>query len=93
MQFEVDRTNQRTPKKTSMWVRIFYQWILEQLFDNVAEYKDGFEVKLFNGQIKWLVPVINMIKSDWPEGQRVLNMKEGASTSKNNCRLCRCPTT
>lgn len=45
-----------------------------------------------NGEIKWLVPVIAFVITDWPEGQSMSLTKAGATTSKRNCRLCTKPT-
>ena len=60
------------PKKTRAVLRDLYQWTLKQVLDNISSYKNGFTVTLFNGEIKWLVPVFAMMKTDWPEGQQVV---------------------
>ena len=62
--------------------RKFYQWVLKQLVDNVAKYKDGVMIKLYDGTLKWLVPYISHVITDWPEGQQMCGMKQGASSSE-----------
>ena len=93
VEFCVDLVDSATmPNKTSALLRRLYQWTLKQVLDNINSYKNGFTVTLFNGEVKWLVPVFAMMKTDWPEGQQVCNMKRGATVSKRVCRVCLCPT-
>ena len=93
VEFCVDKVDSSTmPKATKVQLRKLYQWCLKQLLDNISQYRNGFTVTLYNGVVKWLVPVFCMMKTDWPEGQQVANMKRGATGSKRVCRCCTCPT-
>lgn len=60
--------------------------------EHVESYKDGFLVELYTGEVKWLVPYISHFKTDWPEGQGLLNLYLGPGTSFRNCRCCRIKT-
>ena len=72
--------------------RKYYQWVMRQLARNLNQYKDGISVTLFDGVTRNLLPVYCYSISDWPEGQKLTNIKEGASTSFYNCRTCMTPT-
>ena len=66
---------------------LFQQWVIEQLLMNIEEYRDGIFVNVC-GKVKWLIPVFAMGLTDWPEGQGWTGMKQGATSSKRNCRCC-----
>ena len=67
---------------------MFQQWVIEQLLMNIEEYRDGIFVTVC-GKTKWLVPVFTMGLTDWPEGQGWVGIKQGATSSKKNCRMCK----
>ena len=56
------------------------------------KYKNGILLTLFDGKQRWLLPVFSHFLTDWPEGQKVLSVYEGAGVSKCNCRVCMAPT-
>ena len=80
------------PRVTAEFLRQYHQWVIRQYMDNINSYKDGFLVRLFNGTVKWLLPVFCLGKTDWPEGQTFMNMMQGASQCYRNCRVCLTPT-
>ena len=69
----------------------YYHWIVECLCDNVNKYLNGILVTLFDGKTRWLIPVIALVLTDWPEGQKMCACKEGATSSPFNCRVCMTP--
>lgn len=62
--------------------RDFYQWVLGCLMKNIEKYKDGILIQLYNGEVKWLVPFLSHVITDWPEGQQMCGMKQGATSSQ-----------
>ena len=86
------KTTKSMPRATAEFLRHYHQWIIRQFMDNIDSYKDGFLVRLYNGEEKWLLPVFCLGKTDWPEGQTFVNMMQGASQCYRNCRVCLTPT-
>ena len=72
--------------------RDFDQWCIRQIAEAVDAYRDGFVVELFNADVKWILPVFSHGITDWPEGQLWSNVKQGATVSRRNCRVCTHPT-
>ena len=70
---------------------IFQQWVIEQMLQNINEYRDGVRLVL-NGKSRWLIPVFALGITDWPEGQSWCGIKQGATNSKSNCRVCKTQT-
>lgn len=81
-----------TEVEEATYKRLFHQWVLRQLVENIESYRNGVTVTLFSGRTLWLIPVISHVISDWPEGQEMMNMKQGAGVSARNCRVCWTPT-
>lgn len=75
-------------KKHLAELRRYRQWVIRQVVDNLELYRHGFIVKV-QGVVRWLIPYIHSILTDWPEGQQTANFFEGAVTSRENCRACR----
>ena len=71
--------------------RRFYHWVVAELVKNVEEYRSGLWLRV-GGEMRWLVPVICMVITDWPEGQAMSLTKAGATASVRNCRVCEHPT-
>ena len=71
--------------------RRYYQWVISTLMENINEYENRFKVTLFDGEIRYLLPVFCYMITDWPEGQQVCNIKRNASRSRFNCRACLTP--
>jgi hypothetical protein len=79
-----DPPNQRAAHK-------FYQWVLQQLFDEINSLSGGFYLVVHGVQHNF-VPVLFTAPSDWPEGQRFCCMFSGSAGRANaNCRHCFCP--
>jgi hypothetical protein len=53
------------------WGRKVYHWALSCILGMLDKYKDGFNLMLYNGEVKWLVPFLAMGLTDWPEGELV----------------------
>lgn len=78
-------------EKTTTYSRVlrrrFYHWVVSEISRNVEDYRHGFWLHV-GGEMRWLVPVIAMVITDWPEGQAMSLTKAGATASLRNCRVC-----
>lgn len=72
--------------------RIFYQWVIEKFMESIEKYRNGIRLVLLDGVERVLIPVVAFGVTDWPDGQKCTNTKEGAVVSKCNCRVCLRPT-
>ena len=59
---------------------------------NIEEYRNGFMFRFSDGVVRWMVPVLAYVITDWPEGQLMTLVGGGATGSKANCRVCFRPT-
>ena len=78
-------------KKRKHYEKLYYHFIVECLMKSINQYQDGIMVRLFDGQTKWLYPILSHFITDWPEGQKVCGMYEGAALAVANCRVCEAP--
>ena len=69
-------------------LRSLFHWVLRQVVDNIEEMRHGFHFVFPNGQSRWLVPVLALVITDWPEGQAMSLVGGAAMASKFNCRHC-----
>ena len=72
--------------------RKFFHWVVEQLALNIEEYRHGFLFRFSDGVVRWMVPVLSYVITDWPEGQMMSLVGGGARHSRKNCRVCFRPT-
>ena len=72
--------------------RKFFHWVVEQLAQNIEEYRHGFLFRFTDGVVRWMVPVLAYVITDWPEGQMMSLIGGGARNSRKNCRVCYRPT-
>lgn len=77
---------------TRAWLRQLYHWAVSCLTKSIEKYRDGIILDILGARYTFF-PVLALIPSDWPEGQKLSNMFEGAANSQRNCRVCRHPTT
>ena len=68
--------------------REYYHWAIRQVMEVLGSYERGIKLVLYDGQLRYLLPLYCMSITDWPEGQKLTNLKEGASNSPFNCRVC-----
>lgn len=54
----------------------------------MEEYRHGVLLTI-NGVVRWLVPYISSVATDWPEGQQQTGHFEGAVNANANCRKCK----
>lgn len=85
---EMTKTAARTTKGILLR-RDYFQWIVGKVAASVEKYRHGLRLKLLDGVTRTLIPVWAMGVTDWPEGQEMTNVYQGATSSNRNCRVCR----
>lgn len=72
--------------------RHYFHWVISKVSSSIEVYRHGVRLQLLDGVTRTLIPVWANVVTDWPEGQEMTNVFQGATNSKRNCRVCRTRT-